>query len=807
MSINLPQLSQCGDYLPGTEPRRTTNTSNVVVPSIVPNAISPSPPFNVPACPPEEPPIPPPIPPSIPQTPTNLPGIIITPSISIGTTTSNQGNLEFTSTVNGYSQDQLSENIIISNNYQNTPQQTNQIQSQAVQNQVANSSQIATNLQSSVPQRQSITINVDNPSFAGFTSSGDPQTCVSMYNRFYNFLDYPASQNTTFVQNGLYLNIFANTVAEEVAYFLERQSNSLPYWYEKYFNNLTINKVVASLNTNLLTYFNNIHGAGNIQVNPSTFYSMIRQHLVEGTLDEVDVNYYRRVYERQLNDPFINFSEVGETPNTINLAFAIFEQNALNPNYNQPLLPVELQNDFKRMRFLPEDINSYIEVQEIEGNVSQLYANNAGIPVEQLNFVFVQNYNPSSVAFGAGAGYYFSTLSYPTSAIYPLATFNDLSNAYFSQIRDRYNILTLLGADTSYRFTVTSPSDVHEFSSSYNPSADVGPMYLILNMDSVEDIINPNSVITTVSAVYSRVTDEEALAHSQSNGFNLTKLNLDYRDPFVNYVKDTSTITFQCQEFNLRSFESNTTFRNKIMLRNIPQGIILTPGRGSEHNPFNGRSSIVSYDGGKVVRVFAGNASVDISNLEPSKPPIDQERIYFELSTNYLGAYEQFNSPDYHGFVYTYNPSSISFNRSYYSNGEYTNLQPASSLRTNSPEGKFMSLVNSLTEVAVTIRDDFIGTELEGIFGKLTWFDVFTRISSNDIGRLNYSNFGLFRDQLQFGYSNDIPVKFVLNEGQGIITNGIFGEYENQINPPAPIYITESQRWLDFAQTFPGESP
>jgi hypothetical protein len=235
----------------------------------------------------------------------------------------------------------------------------------------------------------------------------------------------------------------------------------------------------------------------------------------------------------------------------------------------------------------------------------------------------------------------------------------------------------------------------------------------------------------------------------------------------------------------------------------------LTPGCGSEHNPFNGRSSIVSYDGIKVVRVLAGNASVDISNLEPSKPPIDKDRIYFELSTNYLGAYEQFNSPDYHGFVYSYNPSSISFNRSYYFNGEYTNLQPASGLRTNSPEGKFMYLVDRLTEVAVIIKNQYIGTEAENLFGKLTWFDIFTRLSSNDIGRLSYSNFTLFRDQLQFGYSNNIPIVFVLNSGENLIAYGI-GEnpdLENLIDPPATRYISELQRWSDFAQTFPGEAP
>ena len=680
-----------------------------------------------------------------------------------------------------------------------------------------NANQINAGIQQSIPQQQTVTINVANPNYNGFASSSTAMSCQnydnSLYHKVFNFGAYPPSPCTKCVANESYPKLFNSVVAEEVKYFLDRQKNSNPYWHEHYFNNLTVGKVAMSLNPNVLTYFNNIHGAGNAPIDSGTFYSVIKKHLVEGTIDEVDVDFYKRVFESQLRDPRIAFSETGQTPNALNLAFSIFEQNSLNPNYNLSSISQELRNEFMRMRFLAEDIGAYLEVMEIEGVLSNLFVTNAGIPVEQVTSIsFVENNNPSSVSFGAGAGYYFSTVNLPTNSILPLPTLNNLSSAYYLQLRDRYNILNLLNADSSFKFSVYSQSGVHEFSSSYNPSADLYPMYLALNLNSVADIPNPNSVITTTSAVFNVLSDEEAIEHSRSNGLNVIRLNVDYRDPFINYLKDVSTLNFEYNDFNLRSFGFSSTFSNKIMLRNLPQGIIVAPGRGSQHNPFNSKSELDTYDSVRVKRTLKANPSIDISNLVPSRPSLDSNRIYFELSSNSLGSYEEQYLPDVHGFVYTYNPSSEIFNYSYYIDGQYTYIQPPSSTRLNSPEGKFMELVNNLTLAASAADADFTNSGLPDFWGFVTWYDIFTRISSNEIGRLKYSNFEQFRDKLQTGYSNNIPVVFVFNNAippgapnQQNLTNGVPESTESNayysglgVTPPPPVVVPENLRWNDY---------
>lgn len=632
--------------------------------------------------------------------------------------------------------------------------------------------------------REELLIVVNNQVSENFTSSGTVTTttttetppptqraeCPSLYAEYYNFFNVPVTQEIVFVSNERYTNIFSNQVAKEIYYFIDREGTGRA-WDEKNVSNLTNDKIAASLRPELRQALNNISNVGNTKISANTFYSAIKSHILRGTLSELDPSVYITIAEKQKLDPIYTYSQTGQSIHAnINLAFAIFERLGINPNYNIPFNGIALNDDYKRMRFLPEDLETYVSVLQDDGLLYKLYTTNYGIPTYQIPGP-EDVLNPASgtiLPFGAGAGYYFSSM-FLNGQEYPLMTFNNLSSAYYLSPRDRDNALRILGADPALTLTVSSLINSHEFTSTYNPSADLVPTYFKLDLDSVTDIITPNSVVTPVSASYIKITNEEAVAHSRDNGFNVVTVNLDYRDPMMKYAIDSGLIHYRSNEFNLKSFGRNTTLvSNKTMLRTIPQALVLSPGNGTYHNPFDGRSTYQDYTNSTVIRSLKIEPSIYMSNLETQKPSLEQDRIYFELSSNYLGLYEQHLNNDYHGYLYTFNPSAETFNRSYYRDGEYTNVQAPSSSRTNSPEGNLVALVDKITSsLDIFFESNPNGAEL---FGFLTWFDIYRRLTINEVGALKMSNSIPILNKLESGMSRGYPIRPVLNEFNAFTT-------------------------------------
>jgi len=518
---------------------------------------------------------------------------------------------------------------------------------------------------------------------------------------------------------------------------------------------------------------NNLHDYGNNRIDPNVFYSVIKSHLVKGTISELNTQYFTQAYERQASDPRYTYSQTGQTPAAINLALAIYNSYATNPNYNGLNITI-VNDDYKRMRFLPEDLNCRVSVLQSDGLLYELPTTNFGIPTQQIPDPDPLDLtNPASgipLSFGNGAGYYFSTV-YLNGQQYPLPTINDLSSSYYIDFRNRANILRLLNTDPSLTFKVSSVPNQSELSiSSYNGSADVFPMYFKLNLDTVGDILTPNSVIGVISATYSKIDDTEAIAHSRDYGYNISKLNVDFRDPFIHYARDTGILYFEMNDFNLRSLNTTLTpITGRNMLRNIPQAVVVTPGCGTNHNPFNGYSELTDYDASVAVRTYKGQPGIDMGSGDRDIPPLEEERIYSALESNSYGLYEQYLNNDIHGFLYTYNPSAVSSTLSYFINGEYSNTQPPSSLRSNSPEGKFYSMASRL-RLAVSSYIDSVNPDEQYLWSSLKWYDLYTRLTLNDAGKLLYSNTTRLFNDISNGLIYNTPVTLFSNQYNEFVT-------------------------------------
>ena len=112
---------------------------------------------------------------------------------------------------------------------------------------------------------------------------------------------------------------------------------------------------------------------------------------------------------------------------------------------------------------------------------------------------------------------------------------------------------------------------------------------------SYED--NGNSIVDLTHAVYKRETDLTKInRHAKTYGFGISRVNIDHRDPFFQYAMNSSAIDVRQNDIGFQNFKDKRSGFSEtgILVRNIPQGLIFVPGKGSDHNPYGGGSRLVS---------------------------------------------------------------------------------------------------------------------------------------------------------------------------------------------------------------------
>lgn len=594
----------------------------------------------------------------------------------------------------------------------------------------------ARRLLSSTPTKQANNLILRSGDYSRFLSaSATENQLASLYNTTYNFFRSAPNDNLNLVQNSRRLDLFHTQIASELDYFLANSNTNIP-WDEISFQAITNEKILLSLNRDLLTALRNTHNVINEPISINNFIQTLKSHIVAGTLNEFDVNYYYYVYNNQIEDDVVNIEILGETTQGIQTVMGMFNTLAKNADYRVYVQP-STKDEFKRRRFLLEDIQATIPSQYVNGESHQLRLSNYGALSQFLGS------GTQMMDIGHGAGYYFNSETFDAGEV-PLITKNELARARYLGMINRFQALKVLGVNTSLSLEASSLNQNNELVSSFDFSSNLYPMYFKLDLSSVVDLSSNSSILNPVTARYILIPEEEAQIHSRDYSYNITKVNLDHRDPIVRYAKDRGQIQITVNEFNLRGLGLTSTFQNEIMLRNMPAGIIITPGVGSFHNPYSGKSEIIDY-GNTVVRRIYLNPSFDTNNTAFSRPPLRHTNTYNTLGTPYLGSYEKLFDQDLHGNIYTYTSSLEIFNMSYYSSGQYSNNQPSVEQREKSIESKLV----------VDLFDKL--SSLSGVT-QLTWWDIFRRVSLSDLGKLSFGGSNTLTRLLSNGWRNNVRV-------------------------------------------------
>lgn len=513
----------------------------------------------------------------------------------------------------------------------------------------------------------------------------------SLYHHEYNFFRHELATPLELVTNERYRNIFTSPIAIEVAYFIERQNNSLLPWDERVFQSLTLDKISISLAPRFSNAIDRLHYPGGLLIPRNSFLEMVRRVLLTGQLDVFDPEHYIRLADKQSRDRKITFNRSTPQDYLHRAALGILATGAISsdPNNSQSIQ----QNQIKRQRRLNEEINARISICTEDNGNQETYLENAG-----LCFT-----NSGAIDIGDGYGYYFQIDSRDSGCI-PLETTNDNNLAYYVPPDVRYTALSLMQEDPSINLTVTSTSS-HEFNQVF--SEPLVPLYFALDLNSVADSQTSNQFVNNTSATYTLLTNQSEIdRHAANNGFAITRVNLDYRDFLYQYARQTSSINLNQKDITFRNFDYTLIQNNNIITRNLPFGLIVVPTSSTEDNPFGGVSRITNYSD-TIQRSISLIPSINYSDSDQRTSELEESNLFNTSGSYRLGVFE---NNDTQSITYSYASSN------------------------------FADITTSAYSTGLAYMVTGVIDELVSRYGvsSLTWWDVFRRLPSNVFGQVMY---------------------------------------------------------------------
>ena len=591
-------------------------------------------------------------------------------------------------------------------------------------------------------------VSISEPNFPSLTISQGQSTFNNpaltnnskIFNNKFNFFAVTQSQEPqSFKSLFSHKDIFKDKVASEISNLISRQG-SLASWTEDIIFSVTPDDVEVSLADELLDAFNTIHYPGGQLVGKQPFLEMVLKHLQTGTIDEFDAQYYKDLARQQRNDSRIQFTGLQDKEISERAGLGLIGAQSLTADSNQ-LVNLQKRQIRRQRRFLT-DINARIS-NDILGSDTDIdiVLKDIGFDVSTLAG---DNYQ---ISIGDGDGYYIpAKLSDGTDV--PLLLETDIATTFYVPPNARYNALTLFKEDTSYLLDVSSVSGQNELVANDAGASSLIPLYLKLIISSVEYEPNTNPLTSRYKGRYEIEKSQSLIdEHSKNNGFAISRVNIDYRDPIYRYILDGGTVSLSLNDINFVNILDPKDYPGGVRIaRNIPFGLIITPVAGSKFNPFNGNSRLNSYEE-PFTRSLRLTPDINISDLKESKPELDEVNLFNDTNGDLKVGLAEPN--DSQNVLYKYDSSNSRYVDTFFKDGKYStsaDIVPVSS------QGMSFMIRNVIDYIVET----YDSTEI-------SWYDVIRRMPLNRVSELIYDNNLRLLGQLEQGFRSGLKINFVLN--------------------------------------------
>tara|TARA_R110000868_G_C10918338_1_gene765468 strand:+ start:100 stop:1959 length:1860 start_codon:yes stop_codon:yes gene_type:complete len=564
-----------------------------------------------------------------------------------------------------------------------------------------------------------------------------------LYNPKYNFFA-PVTTKSSPSNKSIFVtqSVFNNIVPASVANLVNNQGSNV-VWDESFLG-LSLEDVKASINPELLKAFRIIHFPGGQLVGETPFLEMLRKHLITGTMSEFDESFYLDLARSQGGDQKIVYTGLKNKEVSERAGLGVIAAESVLAYSEGQINLRKLQ--MRRQRRLNTDINAKCIVRgklipagrlgSGEDKEKDLFLSDGGINVTtsgtQSNF---------AVPTGEGDGYYMHINQINLNST-PLVTTHDASSTYYVPDNTRYNALTLFRQSTEVTLIASSLESHNELVEGDTGVSALKPLYLPLDLESVGLESNSNPLVSTYTANYNVIEDQDLIdEHAKNNGMAITRVNIDYRDPLYRYILDSSSVILSQNDINFKGVSTGKDYPGGILIaKNIPFGLIVTPVAGSKFNPFNGFSTITSYEP-VITRSLQFRSSIKSSNPTPE---LKQENLYNSTGGELKVGLVEPN--DTQNVVYKYEASSPLYTETFYRDGSYkTSSSPVSSTGTS-----FM-----VKDVIDYLYNTYKPNEV-------LWFDILRRMPLNRVGELFYDFDRGLLNSLERGFRHNMKINYLL---------------------------------------------
>mgnify|MGYP003112117685 CR=1 FL=1 len=543
----------------------------------------------------------------------------------------------------------------------------------------------------------------------------------SLFDPTFNFFTTRPLNNIELISNSNNTYLFGPEVTTQISDIVGKTNTSIP-WDEYTLQNLTDDQLLKSLDPVLINKLQTIRFAGGEPVGVSVFLNTVRKLILEGRLDEIDVDFLKEAAGSQFDSSFEVLEQPPNAEYSARLAIDYLKNNlhTYQTNESTPW------RNFQKNRFRPlnEDVNLSVDVFRLDGTQDTMKFSNDGVFVSAINPsspVTVPSIgSPDRLNIGDGGGYYIDTTDKQLKRDGVL-TDNIIEDAYYAPAAVRVKVLNMLGIDPALKITATSLENKHEFTAGDTGASATKPLFFALDLSSVTGDYVSDSLVESYSGNYSLLTaSADIQRHMNNNALNTPMLAIDYRDPLYRYILDTSAFTLSLSDFNLIGFkDKGFSSIGSRFVNNIPFGLVVTPVAGGMFNPFNGASQLDSY-GTTHTRSLEFLPALD-ADMEKTPAPMFRFYYLIEDGVERVGSVEARSTQNI-GYRYV----EEDFAKTFYSAsaGTYgTSSQPASAYGT----------AYMLREVVDYLSATYSSTTF-------TWYDVYSRMPITQVGHMFFDS-------------------------------------------------------------------
>jgi hypothetical protein len=380
---------------------------------------------------------------------------------------------------------------------------------------------------------------------------------------------------------------------------------------------LSLNNIKQSVKKDLRDILFNLTYPDGRPIPESKIAKGIKKHLLENTINEIDVGYISDLKERAvqqnnenarslqlLKSQFgVSKSElkkirtdqkqrittqpvvIDTAPNqTRGVVRALQNVKSLDPdNYadqNKELL--------KLWYILPTDINRRILVTA-SGTDYPIY-------IQDTDTIQVTTSAGSSITVPVDRIDYSVCVTLTNNSLDYVGSYSDINRAVTLQNDVEFATLHDVGSKWQTVFTVTSPS-ANDLEINYSLSGERSKYYVLkIDRESIEDLPDSDSIFTRKTKVqYTIETNATNIRNAVKYRLYPWKVfTVNHNDPILGHFTSSSTYEFEFTNFSLHQF--GTKAGEQLFVRKIPELIIILPTNKYNLNFFNGYSRLIEWN-------------------------------------------------------------------------------------------------------------------------------------------------------------------------------------------------------------------